>query len=329
MNSPFEIELEGLEGAGSRSADPLDNDLKVVTPENIAFQYRLAGPFRRVMAYAIDLAIIFFVYGIILGIVLLIFTLAMALLGAATGLQAVTEAMAGIGSMFYLFGFFGVVWFYGAILESFFNGQTLGKWLFGMRVLQVDGRAINGGHAVLRNFLRFADVFPAIGFGQLFGTGWDSFNLIPSGAIALIVMASNRRFQRLGDLFSRTVVVVDSKVEMSGLVNLDDVRVRQLASHIPKDFVVSKELAQALASYVDRRPQLTLPRLMEIAKHLAAPMLNHFQFDPSVNHDLFLCALYYHSFNDAQQDEAYTPPGISPVMKPRETSNPYEITYVR
>ena len=34
----------------------LDTTIGVVTPENIAFQYQLAGPFRRLPAYAIDLA---------------------------------------------------------------------------------------------------------------------------------------------------------------------------------------------------------------------------------------------------------------------------------
>ena len=34
---------------------PLDTTIEVVTPENIAFEYQLAGPFRRLPAFLIDL----------------------------------------------------------------------------------------------------------------------------------------------------------------------------------------------------------------------------------------------------------------------------------
>ena len=35
----------------------LDTQIEIVTPENIAFRYRVAGPFRRLPAYLIDLAV--------------------------------------------------------------------------------------------------------------------------------------------------------------------------------------------------------------------------------------------------------------------------------
>ena len=35
----------------------LDTTIGVVTPENIAFEYQLAGPFRRLPAYVIDLMV--------------------------------------------------------------------------------------------------------------------------------------------------------------------------------------------------------------------------------------------------------------------------------
>ncbi len=38
-------------------SSPLDATIRIVTPENIAFEYRLAGPGRRLLAYLIDLTI--------------------------------------------------------------------------------------------------------------------------------------------------------------------------------------------------------------------------------------------------------------------------------
>ena len=38
--------------------DKLDSIIRVVTPENIGFEYRLAGPFRRLPAFLIDFTIV-------------------------------------------------------------------------------------------------------------------------------------------------------------------------------------------------------------------------------------------------------------------------------
>jgi uncharacterized RDD family membrane protein YckC len=42
----------------SPSHEPLDTTVRLVTPERIAFEYPLAGPFRRAFAYLIDLAVL-------------------------------------------------------------------------------------------------------------------------------------------------------------------------------------------------------------------------------------------------------------------------------
>ena len=36
---------------------PLDATIQVITPENIAFEYRLAGPFRRLPAFILDFCV--------------------------------------------------------------------------------------------------------------------------------------------------------------------------------------------------------------------------------------------------------------------------------
>ena len=38
-------------------AEQIDSTVEIVTPENIAFHYRVAGPFRRLPAYILDLFI--------------------------------------------------------------------------------------------------------------------------------------------------------------------------------------------------------------------------------------------------------------------------------
>src|SRR6185295_15486570 len=169
-----------------------------------------------------------------------------------------------------------VWWFYGALFETFLNGQTPGKYVLGLRVLTENGQPINGMQAALRNLFRAADLF--------------------LGVVGLSVMALNRRYQRLGDLVAGTIEVVEDRQWLTGVAKLDDPRAIQLAAFLPPNFVVSRPMAKALATYVERRRFFSLPRRREVAKHLAEPLLERFGLPADTSYDLLLCALYYRKF---------------------------------
>jgi uncharacterized RDD family membrane protein YckC len=78
---------------------------------------------------------------------------------------------------------------YFIILESSWNGQTLGKKLVGIRVVREDGSPIDVQEAVLRNLLRIIDALP---FLYLLG---------------IILIWTSDKKQRLGDRVAKTVVV--------------------------------------------------------------------------------------------------------------------------
>jgi uncharacterized RDD family membrane protein YckC len=61
----------------------LDTSVQITTPENIAFRYELAGPFRRLPAYLIDLLIRL---STVAGLIFLVGVLGVAIDGAAVGL---------------------------------------------------------------------------------------------------------------------------------------------------------------------------------------------------------------------------------------------------
>lgn len=250
---------------------PLDSTIEVVTPENIAFEYRLAGPFRRLPALLFDI----FVCRITQFIIAIFLSL------------TVSFASPGLAIFLILISIFIIDWFYGILFETFLNGQTLGKWVFGLRVLSVRGEPINGMQAALRNLLRSADL--------LFGV---------FGTIGITAMAMNRRYQRLGDLVAGTIVVVEERRWLTGVAKLDDPRAIQLAAYLPPNFVVSRSMARALATYVERRRFFTPPRRREVARHLAEPLLERFGLPNDTSYDLLLCALYYRTFiADRSQDE--------------------------
>ncbi|MEO9595404.1 RDD family protein [Rhodopirellula bahusiensis] len=267
----------------AESQRALDTTIGVVTPENIAFEYQLAGPFRRLPAYIIDLLVRTAVIAAI-GLFLLLFI-------GLSGLQSLGAFALAAGIISY----FLVSWFYGAAFEAWFNGRTVGKWACGIRVIDVDGCPINGKRAVLRNLLRIADLAPVAALSSL-GEDIPPVFLIPTGMVGLICVISTRRMQRLGDIASGTMVIIDEKTWQLPVAKIDDPRVAPLATFIPGDYAISRSMARTLAVYAERRHYLTPARRREIARHLTLPLIDRFEFRPDIDADLLMIALYYKTF---------------------------------
>lgn len=242
----------------------LDTHIQIVTPENIAFEYRVAGPFRRLPAYLIDLAIRL---GVAIGGTLI----------AVWGFGAVGVDNLGLGLAMCIW--FLLAWFYGGLFESLWNGQTPGKRLMRIRVVSVDGLPITPLQAVLRNILREIDAQPV----WLYQVG-------------LFTAVSNRRFQRLGDLASGTMVVVEERQKLEQIVGAGEPEAVPVAALIPRSFQPSRSLAGALAAYVARRRLFPQERRIEIARHLAEPLRQQFRLPADVDLDLLLCGLYHRVF---------------------------------
>jgi len=253
--------------------EQIDTSIRVVTPENIAFRYQLAGPFRRFPAFVID-----FMLRVMVSMILWFM------------LSIAGSVAPGIAMAVLLTAWFVLSWFYGGLFETYFNGQTPGKWMSGIRVLTVDGRPINGMQAVLRNILRAADMFP------------------PPGCLAgLVCAARNSSFQRLGDLAAGTIVVIEERAALAGVVDVKDQRAIALAASLPAGMHVSRSLARCLNSYVERRRYLAPPQRREIAGHLARPLLDRYGLSADTSYDMLLCALYYRAFvTDSIAGENYS-----------------------
>jgi uncharacterized RDD family membrane protein YckC len=268
-------------------AAQLDNAIQIVTPENIAFRYQLAGPFRRLPAYLIDLLIRCV-------LVVVAFILVVIVFGAA--------GIPGMGFGILLVFWFLLAWFYGGLFETFWNGQTPGKRLMQIRVLSVDGQPINGLQAVLRNVLRAVDQQPAV------------FCLV-----GLVTAAMSDRFQRLGDLACGTMVVVEEPRWFHGVIRIKEPGAIQLAGQIPAGFQASRTLARALATYVERRGYFPEPRRLDIARHLGEPLREKFHLPAETNLDLLLCGLYQRTFI-ADWDEGPSARGGSPFREAEPAS---------
>ena len=291
----------------------LDTTIAVVTPENIAFDYQLAGPFRRLPAYAIDLGIRWGVIAVV-GFTLLF-------------LSALNSNLLGPFLMAAMFlAYFLVSWFYGTVMETYFNGRTVGKWATGIRVIDIDGKPINGKRAMIRNLLRVADFAPVAAFSTISEEIPPAF-IIPTGMIGLVMMISTKRLQRLGDLAAGTMVIIDERSWRTPIAKVDDPRVPALASFFPADYRVSRSMARTLAVYAERRDYLTPERRREVARHLSVPLIDRFEFRSDIDPDLLMYALYYRTFL-ADSSDAFPDlgplAGYSPLR--RDENKPHRIT---
>ena len=264
---------------------PLDTTIDVVTPENIAFEYQLAGPFRRFPAFLIDLVVRWSII-LLFGLGLLFLGGLMTSISRFFGVYAIAAAV--------IFVFF-VSWFYGTTLEAYFNGRTIGKWACGIRVISIDGRPVTGRSALLRNLLRIADLCPAASITSV-NEELPPVLLLTTGMIGLGTMLFTKRLQRLGDLAAGTMVVVDERTWRLPIGKVDDPRVPALSSYIPGDYRISRSMARTLAVYAERRHYLTPERRREIARHLTDPLISRFEFRTDIDPDLLLYALYYKTF---------------------------------
>ncbi len=267
--------------------NPLDLTAVIKTPESIEFEYRLAGPFRRLPALIVDIIVRFLmIAAVYIGVLLIM---------GVFSINLQTSGFLDFGLLFILVIDFLLLWFYGAAFEMAWNGQTPGKWLCKLRVISTDGRPINTYQALIRNLLRPADFAPMISL-EFLSEDFPPVYLFPTFLCALICMVATKRFQRLGDLAAGTMVVVNDRSWIPTKVKLEDPRVPSLASYIPPNFRPSPTLAKAVALYAERRGQLHPTRRQELAVHLAKPLLQIFNFRSDTCPDLLLCAIYYREF---------------------------------
>ena len=243
---------------GLDANQPIDTTVSLVTPERVVFTYPLAGPSRRGLAYGIDLVCIALLIG----------------LSLALGFVLTWGHASGLGLGLALI--FGITWGYGAFCEGMFNGQTLGKYLVGVRVMTTQGIPINGAQAAIRNLIGTVD-------GPL------PFLYLPG----LVSMILTQRFQRLGDLAAGTMVVIEETKREASIIRVIDEPLVELLSHLPARVAAGPAQSKALANYVKHRGRFSDSRREEIARHLARPLRERHALPGSATSDAILCAFYH------------------------------------
>ena len=151
--------------------------LIIRTPEGIVFSQLLAGPVSRFFAWFIDQLCIQAVLSLMITIM---------------GFMGIFSP--GIAIAFLVIGWFVISIGYGIFFEWSWRGQTIGKRLFRLRVVDVEGMRLQFNEIVVRNLLRFVDQLPVFYF------------------VGGVTCWLNSKCQRLGDLAANTIVIRSPKI---------------------------------------------------------------------------------------------------------------------
>lgn len=170
-------------------------EFRLETPENVDFVYELAGPAARLAALLIDHLILF-------GAIGLAWIAAAIMVPMASLLSGALLAGAGIGTFVILNGYF-------AFMEARFAGQTPGKRIAGIRVMDDRGLPLTSAQALLRNLLRPIDLLPGLALPGGVEMLVSTLHLPPVGfyGVGLLSILLSPSGRRLGDWAAGVVVV--------------------------------------------------------------------------------------------------------------------------
>jgi len=250
----------------------VSTELVIETPENVVLTYRLAGPAVRLLAYMVD----FLVRVALLYAASISFMVA----GGAVGSQGVSTGL-------ILVAFFVIDWAYFGLCEGYFRGKTLGKHVFGLRVIQEEGYPITLWGALLRNVVRAA----------------DSLSFYGAGFITMIVAG---KFRRLGDLVAHTVVIEERRVTVPREPVILE-KIEPLSRTDLGGFVPSGQTLALIEQFLSRRHVLTYRRGHAMAYGLARPLAQRLDFtgDPQLvdRYPMAFLARVFATFHQTQEEE--------------------------
>jgi len=218
-----------------------DKTLTIQTLEGVRFSYYLAGPVSRFLAWGIDLAVV----------MLLVFMLRIVFMLLAIVSPDLSTAV-------MILTFFAVSVGYAMLLEWLGRGQTVGKKLLRLRVVDASGLKLQGPQIIIRNLLRPIDALPL-----LYCLG---------GTVCLL----HRHCQRLGDIAAGTMViryaqVARPRVDRSADHKFNSLRLyphltARLRQHVPR------ELAHIAQQALLRRERLEGAAKVDLFDAIAAQL---------------------------------------------------------
>jgi uncharacterized RDD family membrane protein YckC len=159
----------------------------ILTGEAVHLQVRIAGVGSRVLARMFDLLLQVFLFYVLLVVAVLV--------GGVLGASGVVNFDEALVAVFYfvvlLVAFVG----YTVFLETLTRGRTLGKYVFGLRVVRDDGGPITFRQSLTRTLVAFAVEWPGVLLAPI------------TWLVTIWAMIASRQSKRLGDHVAGTIVI--------------------------------------------------------------------------------------------------------------------------
>ena len=229
--------------------------LTIRTPEGIEFPLHIADPVNRFLALAIDRACI-----MVLSTVL------------SVGLSALGAINRDLAAAVWTLASFVLSLGYPIILEWFWRGQTVGKRVLKLQVMDEQGFRLRFSQVVIRNLLRFVDMLPA-------------FYLV--GGLTTLL---NAHGQRLGDLAAGTIVLRHPRITEPDLSQAAPGKFNSFRRHpvlaARLRQAVSPEVAQVALQALLRRDELDDTARLQVFAEVRAAIEPLAPFPPAATDGL-------------------------------------------
>ncbi len=225
-SSHVDRQRKALEKA-RRLSSRTGRSLRLMPPEGVPIDLRLASLSQRFGAQLTDFAVTLFLAIIIV----MLFAYA---LGSFGPLLRVIAALT----------FFFIRVPYYVATELAWNGRTLAKRWLGMRVVSVNGRSLSPHQVVVRNIMKEVEFFAPLTYLIAGGSIHWSLTLFALLwiIVLLIVPWRSKRNQRIGDIIANTAVILDPKpVLMPDLANSSAAAVSPGQAQLPLKFSFTTE----------------------------------------------------------------------------------------
>lgn len=228
--------------------------ITVHTTQNIDIDYETGGLGERILAYLIDIGIF----------------VALAIIGGIFSNYELSSR--GVSVFFIIIGL--ILLFYDLACETFFNGQSVGKFVMKIRVISLDGNRPRFSQYLLRWLFRIVDFS------------------VTSWLCGTLSIALTDKGQRLGDLVAGTVIIrTVPRTKQNKIVfnNFDDtyVPVFQQAGDLTDGDVAL--IHEVIENYLKTGSTMVVYKMADkIREHLAValpPNMNSMQFLQTVLKD--------------------------------------------
>lgn len=223
---------------------------EVTTAHNVGIEFEAAGIGNRTMATVID-------YGIIIAYVMISIVLIQGLENVAGGVE--------FNSLMYLLLIPYLLYF--PVSEIFFNGQSIGKKMSGLKVTKLDGTTPSLGDYAIRALFRLIEIDMSLGL------------------IAVLTVLIRGKGQRLGDIAANTTVV-----RLTQAVSIEDTVYKEIdeayqpvhqeaAALSDQDITLMKEVIANLNRHIEKEQ-------WEIADNLGTRMKTNLESKLNITSDM-------------------------------------------